>query len=279
MQRTATLFGGILFLCLMSSSAAIAEAEWAPAIRDAISFHASFDKSMDADIAKGDGKLYFAESLERKNIQIGLPPAGVKWSSTGGRAGGALQFTTKTSELVFFKGQGNVPETKPGFEGTVSLWLKLTPKKDLPKGFVDPLQITDSKWNDGSFFVDFDQAEARTFRLGVFSEYKFWNPADTSFDDIAVDKRPMVHVPDGKFENSKWTHVAFCWSKFNEDVEAEAKLYIDGKLQGKIPGKQRFDWKADDVVIMLGINYVGGLDELTIFDRPLSAEEIATLCR
>lgn len=279
MQCKEILFGGILWLCLLSCKTVLADVEWSPAIRDAVLFHASFDKSVDAEIARGDGRLYFAESLERKKIEPGLPPSGVKWSRTGGHAGGALQFASKTDELVFFKGKGNVPITKPGFEGTVSLWLKLTPKKDLPQGFVDPLQITDSKWNDGSFFVDFDQAEDRTFRLGAFSEYKFWNPADINFDDIPAARRPMVFVSDGKFENSKWTHVSFSWSRFNEDTATEAMLYIDGKLQGRIPGKQFFDWKADDVVIMLGINYVGGIDELTIFDRQLSAEEIATLAK
>ena len=50
-----------------------------------------------------------------------------------------------------------------------------------------------------------------------------------------------------------------------------------GKSQGHIGGRQQFTWSPEKCVIMLGINYVGWIDDLTIFDRALVQEEIMTL--
>lgn len=264
-----------LTLLAVASTCCIANDE-AP-IKKAIVFHATFDKSPDADFAKGDNKIHTAETLERKVSRPGLPGEAVKWLSTGGRQGGALKFEKQTKQLVYFKGGANLPYDSKNFQGTVSLWLRLSPAEDLPKGFVDPLQITDKKWNDASFFVDFDQDLSRDFRLGVFSDYKFWNPDDRKFDDIPAEQRPMVFVKQPPFVRDQWTHVAFTWSGVNSAKTAIANLYLNGKVQGAIAGKQRFTWEAEKAVIMLGINYVGWMDDLTIFNRALDQREIQSL--
>ncbi len=62
------------------------------------------------------------------------------------------------------------------WNGTISFWMRLDPDKDLQPGYCDPLQVTQFAWNNGSFFVDFDKDLPRDFRLGVFSDLKFWNP-------------------------------------------------------------------------------------------------------
>ena len=245
--------------------------------RRGVLFHASFDNSADAEVAKGDGRIYSAESLARKEVEPGLVGDAVIWQADGGRKGGALRFARKTKRLVFFKGGKNVPYRDTSFAGTVSMWMRLDPKADLPKGFVDPLQITDKKWNDASFFVDFDQNAERDFRLGAFSDLGFWNPSARKFDDIPASERPMVTVKEPPFSREKWTHVAFTWQRFNEDEPGQATLYINGTAQGDVEGKQRFSWDPAKVVVMLGINYVGLLDELTIFDRALSKAEIRRL--
>ena len=246
-----------------------------------VTFHATFDRSADAEKAAGDANIYTASSLDRKQVVAGLHAGdAVEWKASGGRKGGALLFKSKTEKLVFFKGEGNVAYRDSRFAGTVSFWMKLSPREDLPKGaFVDPLQITDKKWNDASFFVDFDKEDARDFRLGVFSDYAFWNPTDRKFDDIPLKERPMVFVKDPPFDREKWTHVAFTWSNFNSKDPGTATLYLNAKAQGTLPNKQRFTWDPKSTVIMLGINYVGWLDELLIFDRALSAEQIEKLAK
>ena len=248
-------------------------------LRKSIVFRATFDDSFDAQVAGGDAKIYTAESLARKKVTAGLHAGdAVVLQPNAGRSGGCLRFRTKTKKLIFFKGEGNVLWDKSSFSGTVSFWMKLSPRHDLPKGsFVDPLQITDKKWNDASFFVDFDKEETRDFRLGAFSDYAFWNPTDRKFDDIPLKERPMVFVRNPPFDRTKWTHVAFTWSNFNTGEPATATLYLNGKLQGTLKTRQQFTWDPASTVIMLGINYVGWLDDLIVLDRACSADEITDL--
>jgi hypothetical protein len=40
---------------------------------------------------------------------------------------------------------------------------------------------------------------------------------------------------------------------------------------------QSFTWDPEQTAIALGLSYIGALDELSVFDRALSAEEIAML--
>ena len=235
-----------------------------------ILFRASFDKQANADQAQGDAQIYTADSLKRKNVQPGLAGDAVRWTADGGRRGGALQFVKATKQLVFFKGGKNIPYGKKQFAGSVSLWMRVSPQLDLPKGYVDPLQITDKKWNDASFFVDFDQADSRDFRLGAFANLKSWNPSNRKFEEIPVPERPMVVVQEPFFSRDQWTHVAFSWSKLNTDHEGRVTLYLNGKKQGEIRGKYEFSWEPENVVIMLGINYIGWIDDVIVLDREVT---------
>lgn len=64
----------------------------------------------------------------------------------------------------------------------------------------------------------------------------------------------------------------------NQSTNALAKLYVDGKLHGELTGfQQTYTWELDKAQIRLGVNYRGSLDELSLFDRALSAAEVSTL--
>lgn len=268
LERHSLLFRLFLagVLALLSYAHAFAE-EAGP--KASILFRATFDHGPDADVAAGDKSIYTSPTLERKTSKRGLQGGNVQWQSTGGKHGGVLYFAKPTKQLTYFRGGKNVPYQAKDFRGSVSLWMRLSPREDLPDGYVDPLQITDKKWNDASFFVDFDQEKSRDFRLGAFANYKSWNPSDRKFDEIPVKERPMVVVEKWPFARDRWTHVAFSWSKLNADDEGVVTLYIDGKKQGDIQGSYVFSWQPEDVVIMLGINYIGWIDDLILFDRPM----------
>src|SRR5262245_58065555 len=64
-------------------------------LRAALTFHASFDGSVNAIHAAGDRSLYWAPSLkERPDAKTGLPPTGETQHAAGaGRFGDALRFT------------------------------------------------------------------------------------------------------------------------------------------------------------------------------------------
>jgi hypothetical protein len=53
------------------------------------------------------------------------------------------------------------------------------------------------------------------------------------------------------------------------------KLYINGKLQGTIEKWDlRFEWDPAKVLLVLGAAYVGHMDDLAVFDRPLTDVEV-----
>ena len=240
-------------------------------------FHAPFEGSVDA--VKGhDLLLYTAETLERKSAVAGNQRKDVSLISGGGRYGDALRFADNAPQVLFFKGT-NAGFREKDWSGTVSFWLKLNPDKDLKPGYCDPIQITDKAWNDAAFFVDFDKDLPRVFRLGVFPNYKSWNPRDTPWEQVRVAERPMVPVMKPPFSSAEWTHVAYTFENVNssEAKESTASLYLNGKVQGSLNRPLKFSWDPSKAAIMIGLSYIGDFDELAIFNRSLTSEEISSV--
>jgi hypothetical protein len=157
--------------------------------------------------------------------------------------------------------------------------MRLDPDKDLKPGYCDPIQITEKAWNDAAMFVDFDKDLPRDFRLGMFSDLKYWNPENVPWEKWPVEKRPMVTVKNPGFTRETWKHVAFSFEGINaaDPKSTQSSLYLDGKLQGVLQGPMRFTWDPAKTAIMIGIEYIGDMDELMIFNRPLTAEELQTV--
>lgn len=252
-------------------------------LKQSLTFHASFDSGVDADFAKGDKRLY---TCLRPNNQSEAQP-GLNTDnktlllSSGGVSGGALKFTERNSKWIFYPGAENVHFTSKNWSGSLSVWLRLDPEEDLDPGYTDPIQITPRKWNDAAFFVDFDKAgNPRDFRLGAFPDLTVWNSKNENVNDIPEEKRPLVKVKSPPFGSHKWTHVVFTWNHFNtKKKDGVAKFYLDGKPAGAIKGwEQTFSWKDNEEVrLFLGLNYIGLLDEVSLFDRALTPEEVQHL--
>lgn len=256
------------------------DAQQQESLKESLRFLASFDRSVDADVARGNKQLMTAKSLRREEVSPGLIGDAVQWDKTGGRYGGCLSFKKKTDAIVFYHGANNMPSTDSEFAGTISFWLRLTPDEDLPPGYVDPLQITDKKWNDASIFVDFTEKNPRQFRLGVFSDFAYWNPDDRKWEKIPDDERPLVTLKEPTFSKDSWTHVAIAFEGFNRDEKpGRATLYVDGVSVGDLNRSQHFTWAPERLAIMLGIYYIGDLDEFAVFDRCLSAKQVAELAK
>jgi hypothetical protein len=250
------------------------------AAENGLVFRASFDRALEAEVGSGDRKLYWAPKMEvpAKSFAAGLPTSGVvTHEKEGGVVGGYLKFLRKAPEMVFFQGKGNMPYNKTNWSGTVSFWLKLTPDEDLAPGFTDPIQITDKAWNKSAFFVEFSKDEKpREFRLGVYADFEVWNPQNKKWEDIPMAEKPLAPVVRPPFTREKWTHVAFTFENFNTGKpNGDAKLYLNGEERGVLKERtQTFTWDYEKAVIMLGLSYVGGFDELAIYDRALRAEEV-----
>lgn len=253
-------------------------------LRSALTFHASFDGKVDAVQAAGDPSLHWAPSMkERRNASTGLPPTGETQHATGvGRFGDALRFTKRNAPLVFFRAQRNMPYAPSDWSGTVSFWLQVDPQGQLEPGFCDPVQITPRAWNDAAFFVEFEKRpQSIPFRLGVYADVDVWNPTKRKFEEIPASERPLVTVTDPPFAGTKWTHVVFTFERFNTGKpDGVARLYLDGEPRGALaPRQQTFTWQPEDAIIGLGLNYIGLLDELSMFNRALAADDVARLYR
>jgi len=258
-------------------------------IEDALTFHCSFDGSPDAEFALGDPKIYSAPSYEEiDQAQAGLNVPGVQIASGAGRFGDALRFNEKNTQALFFKAQDNVPYSAVNMEGTLSFWLSLDPQSDLEPGYSDPIQVTDSAFDDSAIWVDFtkgaeeaedeEEAEPRQFRLGVFGEKKTWNPDDEDPEENPDFENRLVAVDNPPFQSGKWTHVVITYEDLNLPRGGVARLYLDGQLQGETERVlEPFTWDVENAAIRIGVNYVGLFDDLAVFSRPLTQEEITNL--
>jgi len=252
------------------------------ALRQALTFHASFDRGTEADFGLGDRAIYYAPSMnKRTEAKAGLPAdETVAHAKESGKFGDALRFNKKKAPLIFFHADKNVVYAAKDWSGTASLWLSVDPQAELEMGFCDPIQITPRAWNDAAFFVEFEKRkEDIPFRLGVYADYKVWNPADRKWEQIPLNEKPLLTVGQPPFGTGRWTHIVFTWEKFNTGKpDGVSKLYLNGQLQGALtPREQTFTWDPTKTSIMVGVGYIGLFDELSLFNRALTTEEVAAL--
>ena len=276
MRQLATCFLFVVFFALRAEGQNVSSAK--SVLIEALHFHAPFDGDANATVSAGEGLIMTADSLERKMFVPGIQGSYVTVARSEGRFGDCLRFAGRAKEVICFAGT-EMHYAEKDWSGSVSLWMRLDPNKDLLPGYCDPLQITQHAWNNGAFFVDFDKDLPRDFRLGVFSDLKHWNPTDIPWEQWPVEKRPMVTVKNAPFSKSDWTHVVFTFDKINSSSESPsvASLYVNGKLQGTVQQPLVYKWDLSKVAIMLGIEYIGDLDDLMIFRRAITPEEVTFL--
>ena len=208
---------------------------------------------------------------------LGNPNVGI--SEDGGRSGGALKFSSKNTHAIFYPAGRNVGFANGEWNGTISFWLSLDPDQDLEPGYCDPIQVTDSAYNDAAIWVDFTRDDTpRHFRLGVFGDLESWNPDHLPPDENEAFLERLVVVTEPPFERGRWTHVVVTFSGLNSGQGGRSRLYLDGRLQGESPRiSEPFTWDLGKGAVRLGVNYVGLFDDLSLFDRPLTEAEVQTL--
>ena len=240
----------------------------------ALTLHASFDKGLDADFSRGDKKCYVQQG---KMLVPAKPNEEVKLAADAGRFGGALHFPKKGTYRPSYKDGGGLGYNAKSWSASVSAWLRLNPDKDLEPGYCDPIQIIGDDNKKGYIFLEWSKDETpRYFRYAIRPLFPIWNPKNMQWADIPNDKKPMVQVARAPFSREKWTHVVFTLENINDKSKPPiGKLYLNGKLQGTIEKwNMTFDWDPAQVLLVLGANYVGYMDDLAVFDRPLTDVEV-----
>ena len=194
-------------------------------------------------------------------------------------SGDGLEFRTKNEGALFYRAPDNVAFAQSGWSGTVSLWLSVDPAEDLAPGFTDPIQITDVAYNDAAIWVDFTGVNPRQFRLGVFGDLEVWNPENLSANEFPFFLERLIAVDGPPFAGGEWTHVVITFSQLGSEGGGTANLYLNGVRQPKtVEGiAEPFTWDMERAAIRLGVNYIGLYDELALFSRPLTPQEVSTL--
>ena len=246
-------------------------------LSSALTLHASFDKGLDADFSRGDRICYVKKGAELNRAEAN---ADAKLLPEAGRFGGALHFTKKSSFQPAFKDAGVLGYNDKNWNTTVSVWLRLNPDLDLEPGYCDPVQIVGDDGKKGFIFLEFSKDETpRYFSYAIRPLFHIWNPDNVTWADIPFDKRPMVQVERPPFSREAWTHVVFTLENVNNKSGPQVgRLYLNGELQGSIENWDlTFGWDPSQVLLVLGASYVGHMDDLAVFNRVLSHEEVKQL--
>jgi hypothetical protein len=259
----------------------IAQDDPIPNLASALTFHASFDDGPNADYALGEKQIYSA-TIEGSEVVTGLtsglgdPP--LELVSDGGKFGGALKFARENSHVVVYKVEENVAYSPANFRGTASFWLNLDPAA-IPGHYCDPFQLTDKVYDDACIWVDFTKNDTPpNFRLGVFGDRSAWDVKGGGGNSEEFHFR-LVTVAEPPFAEGHWTHVAITWDGINSTRQGRARLYFDAEYRGAtnvIP--EHFGWDITKAGIRLGMgHFVGLIDDVALFNRPLSPDELRVL--
>lgn len=81
------------------------------------------------------------------------------------------------------------------------------------------------------------------------------------------------------FTRERWTHVCFSFSHINSgQKDGWGKLWLDGASQGEMKGWQHeYFWDTSKSAVTLGLAYIGWLDDLALFHRPLTDTEVKAI--
>jgi len=246
------------------------------AFEDHILFHCSFDGQEHADFSVGDSLIYTAESYkETDQAKAGVHDDNVVLLKDQGVTGDALYFREAKTAAIYFSGDKNLGYSSESWSGSFSFWLQVDPETELAPSYCDPINLTDTKYNDAALWVDFTKDSPREFRLGVLGDLSIWNPENKN-NEAAFEKR-LVTVEKPPFKGERWTHVVITYSGINTD-RSTSMLYLDGDYKGVVEGiNDPFTWEEENAKIMLGLGYIGKIDELTAFDKDLDPEEVQAL--
>jgi len=246
-------------------------------LAESLRFASTFDAGTSADFAKGDPDIYTLPEYNKADLGTkGLQAAEVTIAKNQGVRGHALECKRKGRPAIYYKAPNNIRYDKSDWSGTISMWLSLNPDEDLAPGYTDPIQITDSGYDDAAFWVDFTNKNPRSFRMGVFGDVTEWNPEKIGPDENPAFQNRLVTAEGQPFSRASWTHVVLSFEGINTK-KGHASFYINGALQGSRQIPESFSWDLERAKIFLGLNFVGLIDEVAIFDKALSQKEIQQL--
>lgn len=247
-------------------------------LKSALTFYASFDEGVNADFALGDANMYTASSrraLDSASIGMNNPDHSIL--ANEGVVGDAFKFGAKSSTVVFYKSKDNINHSTQNWSGSISFWLRLDPATDLEPGFTDPIQVTDTRYDDAAIWVDFTRENPRNFRMGILGDQVEWHKDTVATSRNEEYEKRLVTIPEPPFSKDAWTHIVLTYEALGTS-NSVSTMYMNGINVGEVRGiDDPFTWDVEKSNIYLGLSFIGLMDELAIFNRTLTADQVAEL--
>jgi hypothetical protein len=265
----------IAIVCIVVIFAAMPVSAGEDSLKKAVTFYASFDESLKPEVGVGAIKTRFGDPKDPKKLifEDGHNKDIYKIAKKG-IAGGCLECTDVLPNRgrFFYPVKGNLAFKKGGWGGACSMWINMDPAA-LKLQFCDPVQITQKGANNGGIWFDFNDAKPRDLRMGMFPAVP---DGKTGAKESDVDA-PMVWVKRVAFKSGEWRHVVMSWDNIDNAI---ATLYIDGKKIGDVKDRAiAMDWDIEKAGVYTAVGYTGLLDEMALFNRALTQEEVTALFR
>jgi len=274
-------FGFLLLILALYAPLAPGAGADEVALRNAVLLYASFDDAVRMDFGAGepvpgtrsvnpeDKKFVFKPGFDAKCFRI---------AKGKGISGSCLEVTDlpPQSGRLHFPAKGNVAFAKDkSWGGAFSVWVNTDPNKLLKTPFSDPVLITQKGLNNGSIWTHFNDAKPRALQAGTYPSI----PDGQKPIDEDDPKAPLTRLKDAGFKAGEWHHIMLSWDRFNSGKnDGTHTLYVDGKKIGELKDYPiAMDWDIDQARIYFAVNFIGLLDELAVFRRPLSEAEVTLL--
>jgi len=184
--------------------------------------------------------------------------------------GRALALSGRAIDIPL-QGPFTKPDAKGGWSGAACWWLWLNAQQATP---CRPFQLVASQASEKGLWLELAPTPKNlqfSLRAGTSGEH----PAGSSLPA----QKSVLEAPRASLSPATWHHFALVWANLDHPTaNAWLAVYVDGKLAGTIKQQRlpvHWDWPS--TLIRLGEGCHGALDELAIFERPLSVSEIRLL--
>lgn len=264
-----------------------AHAQDSSQVDDHLLLHSTFDDTTDLNLFGADndaGWIHTAESTRRVKVLTHNQCPAVSIARDDGKIGDCLKFAKKTTNVLFYQASPNLVPPRRNWSGTMSFWLKPDLER-LGSENCYPVQLSDGDWNHGGLFVRFRGERPLKFEFGTVTGGDVAQ-AVHCLDGVKEDLRTVTAIESTRFAKDEWTMVTLTFENVNPDGHdtSVARLYLNGDLAGQIRRPLHIKWMEPDALkagqnaaVFLGINYVGSVDDLRIYDRALPQQTIHML--
>jgi hypothetical protein len=216
--------------------------------------------------AQEDGLVasYTFNSGNTQNDAGGVPAKGVGVTFGDDRFGNSRSACFLNGSLRSYLNLGTGPELKPA-EGTVSLWVKMMAEVYSGQGYwCNPVVLTKNAPGDDFFEAYAIGYDLKSKRIGASASL-------SSMNQISA-------LSSNAFELYEWHHVVVTWS------DTLLCFYVDGVQESCVAKNFRTKYLNTDSVLIGGSGNIknqrffsGYVDDISIYNHPLSAEAVAEL--